>query len=72
MLQLSYNDKAVTLFEEGVEEPLRIVCEDAPGGYLDEFLQEIAHGGDAVTENVLTSTHQTLLIQAVANLEMGI
>ena len=72
MLQLSYNDKQITLVEEGVELPMRIDCPDAPEGYLSEFISEIERGDSAVTENLLASTEQTLRIQQVSRGREGL
>jgi len=67
MLQLAYNDKQLTLFEEGTPEPIRIFCDCSSSGYLGEFVDAIENNSMTATENVLVSTEQTLLIQAAAN-----
>lgn len=67
MLALAYNDRSLTVVEEGRAEAERILCESTPQGYLDEFFEEIQSGGHAVTVNVLASTEQTLRIQQAAD-----
>ena len=66
MLTLSYNDPAVTVYEEGVPAPVRYegiapICD-----YLGDFADEITHGTDTVTENTLRSTETALTIQQFA------
>ena len=60
MLQLAYNDKQLTLHEEGVPQPQRIECDCTSSGYLGELIDAIENDCMAATKNVLDSTEQTL------------
>ncbi len=66
MLVFNYPERAVTVYEEGVAEPIRYDCPEEPIGYWQELLEEIHTNGTAVTENVLRSTETVLRIQACA------
>ena len=67
LLTFSYNDKAVTLYESGVKEPIRIPPSPLCGDYLTEFYHEIVTNSSAMTENVLRSTETALCLQVAAN-----
>lgn len=68
MLTFNYNDKKVTLYEEGTDRPIIFECEKEADGYLCELASEIK-GGRRITESVIKSTKTALLIQQEADKE---
>lgn len=67
MLSFCYFDKAVTLYESGVQGQQRIDTEPAEEDYLTEFLDQIRTGERSMTENVLLSSETALKIQKAAD-----
>ena len=67
MLTFNYNDKTVTVFEEGCEKPEIITCSPTDGGCLQELYNEICEDGFDCTQNVLKSTATALRIQQFAD-----
>ena len=66
LLTFSYNDPAVTVFEEGVPAPQRFEGLPPICDYLEDFAREIAQNSRTVTENTLRSTESALSIQQLA------
>ena len=67
LMCLSYNDPAVTVWEEGATEPQRLdgiapVCD-----YLGDFAAEVTSNARTLTESVLRSTETALLLQQYAD-----
>lgn len=68
MLCFNYIENKVTVFEEGVSDPIVIVPEESTYDYLDEFLLELKDGRK-MTENILKSTQTVLRMQQIADRE---
>ena len=66
MLTLSYNDPAVTVYEEGIPTPQRYEGLSPICDYLEDFAREIGKNSRTVTENTLRSTESALNIQQLA------
>ena len=69
LLTMCYTDSAITIYEEGSADPIRIEGEEAAENWLSEFLCATKNGDRSVTENVIRSTKTALLIQKAADKE---
>jgi len=66
-VSLCASEPTVTVYKRGVKDAQILPGEDQPFSMLDEFLQAISAGGQAMTERVLCATHTALCIQQAAN-----
>ncbi|MBQ7315235.1 MAG: Gfo/Idh/MocA family oxidoreductase [Clostridia bacterium] len=69
LLTFRYTDEAVTLYEEGHAESIRLTYDQEITDYVDELLHDIESGDRTASENVFRSTAATLALQAWADLE---
>lgn len=72
LLRFSYADKRVTVFREGVKEPL--ICDgiDSERDWLTDLLDEMRTGERSHTREALISTETALLIQGSAKREENV
>lgn len=68
LLTFNYVDPSVTVYEEGIQEPVTISCAPATRDYLHELADELG-GSTKATQNILNSTQTALLIQQAADKE---
>ena len=71
MLRFSYAKNSVTVFKEGVKEPLCFKGDNTERDYLDEFVFEIRENKNEATENVILSSSAALRIQSFADKEVS-
>ncbi|MBE6608804.1 MAG: Gfo/Idh/MocA family oxidoreductase [Ruminococcaceae bacterium] len=71
LLTFSYTLPDVTVYKEGVSEPVIYKRENVESDYLSEFIDEINSGRNEMTKNILTSTRCALGIQALADSEVS-
>lgn len=69
LLTFHYTGSAVTLYEEGSPDPIRIEGKAPADDYLSAFLREIGSATGQLTAGVLASTEAALRIQAWADRE---
>ena len=67
LLSWNFVDSAVTLFEDGASEPIKLAGIAPKQNYLQEFAEEIETNGTSVTASVLRSTETALWIQSEAD-----
>lgn len=67
LVTFCYNDKEVTVYEDGKSGPIYLAGEEVTVDWLDDFMAEIRNDQNGFTESVFRSTKKALQLQQIAN-----
>lgn len=67
LVTFCYNDKEVTVYEDGKTEPIYLPGAEITTDWLDDFMTEILNDQSTFTESVFFSTKKVLQLQQIAD-----